>query len=287
MKGLVTNMAGWYLNIASNVVPGIAARHGFRLMCYPARIPLKPHHKEFLNSSEKFEFMSEGFRIQGYKWGRGQKKVLFLHGWQSHSFRWKKYIDALSKDEYTVYAMDAPGHGFSSGSFLTVPLYSSVIDQLVSSLGSIHVVVSHSLGSFSILHSLYHNPSLPVDRLVLMAPPGEASDFIQIFKQTLKLTNKTVNNTVNYFEKVIRKPVDFYSTSRFAAGLNLPGIIIHDIEDMETPYKYGEMIHNAWKGSALITTQGLSHNLKSPEVIEMVKDFIQKDIHKESLAHLG
>jgi pimeloyl-ACP methyl ester carboxylesterase len=278
MKNTLTQIMGHYLNMMSHVSPRLAARQGFRVFCYPVRPALKAHHRQFLNSSKKFSFHHNDVRIQGYEWGHGEKKILFLHGWQSHSFRWKKYVEALPKDEYTIYAIDAPGHGFSKGSFLTVPLYSNVINQFISMQGPIHTTVSHSIGSFSILNALHRTPSLPIERLILMAPPGEARDFVEFFKQTLNLSDRSINLVVKHFEERIEQPVDFFSTSKFASSLSLPGLIIHDEEDDETPYKYARMIHEAWKSSRLITTKGLRHNLKSPEVVKAVKDFITMDL---------
>jgi pimeloyl-ACP methyl ester carboxylesterase len=55
----------------------------------------------------------------------------------------------------------------------------------------------------------------------------------------------------------------------------VPGLIIHDREDPETPYQNARELLEAWKNATLVTTQGLGHNLKSAAVVEVVKDFIQ------------
>src|SRR5690606_20489786 len=185
MKKIITKALGYYLNTAAVVAPKMAARHSFNIWCYPFRTPLKPYHREFLDTAEKFSFYHNNTRVQGYRWGNGEKNVLFLHGWQSHSFRWKNFIQSLSPSEYTVYAIDAPGHGLSGGKMLNVPIYSNVIQQLIHDTGEFHAVVGHSIGSFSILHALHHTPSLPVRRLVLMAPPGNAHDFMIVLRDTL------------------------------------------------------------------------------------------------------
>ncbi|WP_224995612.1 alpha/beta fold hydrolase [Cesiribacter sp. SM1] len=274
MKQTITKLIGGYLNTVARVAPKTAGRHGFNVFCYPYRAPIKPFHKEFLDSADKFSFKYSNTLIQGYRWGQGPKKVLFLHGWQSHSFRWKNYIQALPKDEYTIYAIDAPGHGLSRGKFLTVTLYSAVIQQLITSLGGVEAVVSHSIGAFSAMHALYANPALPVGKLVVMASPGDAMSFIDFYRNALQLSEATTLLTLNHFETVIGKPVQYFTATRFAEKLTLPGLIIHDREDKEAPYEAGVAIHKAWKGSKLITTEGLAHNLKSPDVVAMVKNYL-------------
>jgi pimeloyl-ACP methyl ester carboxylesterase len=242
---------------------------------------MKSHHRSFLESSENFDFTVEGVRLQVYRWGHGPRKVLFLHGWQSHSFRWKKYIESLSKDEFTVYAFDAPGHGFSDGRFLSVPLYSEAIKEFIARTGVMDTVIAHSMGGFAIVYALYKTPLLPVNRLVLMASPGEASDFIKVYRERLNLTDRTVNYTLDHFEKIFGQSIEYFSVPKFAASLIHPGIIIHDQKDDEAPYEYARQINKAWKNSHLITTNGLGHNLKSHDVMKTVLDFVNGTVGKE------
>ena len=277
MKNLITRLLGSYLNTLSWLAPRTAARHAFNLFCHPFRTNLRPHHHDFLNTSEKFNFTHKGISLQGYKWGNGSRKVLFVHGWQSHTFRWKNYINTLLKKDVTIYALDAPGHGYSEGRFLSVPLYSDVIEQFISEQGAMDTVVAHSLGSFAAVYTLYRVPLLPVNRLVLTAPPGEASDFVDNFRNRLRLSSRTVGLAVDYFHKEFEQPVEYFSTKRFAASLVVPGLIIHDKEDDETPFPHARQIHEVWRKSALIQTRGLGHNLRSAEVTRIVCDYITSE----------
>ncbi len=279
-KQILSKLIGWYLNILAYVFPKIAARKGFQLFCHPFRTPLKNYQHQFLNSADLFSFDHDGIRIQGYRWGNGEKKILFLHGWQSHTFRWKAHIEALSTEEYSIYAIDAPGHGLSGGQYLSVPYYSAVIQQLVGSIGNVHAIVAHSVGSFASLHAFHQNPDLPIHKLVLLAPPGEASDFIEFYQQSLKLSSRTIDLVLGQFEKEFKNPITYYSTQKFAADVPVQGLIIHDEEDLETPYHYAVKINEQWKTSTLITTKGLGHNLKSKEVLKTIVDFISTPIHQ-------
>src|SRR5688500_9020333 len=201
MKHLNVKLLCFYLNTLSILSPSMAARKGFLLFCRPFRVPANTKQLAFFNSAEKFVMDHEGNAVQGYRWGNGPKKILFLHGWQSHTYRWKAYIEALPKNEYTLYSLDAPGHGLSSGNFLTVPLYSSLIENFMNQHNDVHTVVGHSLGGFSLLYTYYRLPQLPVERIILLAPPGEASDFISVFRKALGISNRTVKLVIDYFGK--------------------------------------------------------------------------------------
>lgn len=283
MEKIISALIGGYLNTLSLVAPRQAGKHGVNIFCYPVRPALKSYHKEFLNSSEKFPFLFKGIRLQAYRWGKGEKKVLFLHGWQSHSFRWKNYIQSLSPEEFTVYAFDAPGHGFSEGNYLSVPFYSEAIQQFISQLGEVDMAVGHSVGSFSLVYTLYRIPQLPVSKIILMAPPGEASDFIDFFSRRLKLSDRSVRLTLNHFEDKFGKPISYFSTAKFAEALKVPGLIVHDEQDEDTPHHYARQINQAWEDSLLITTRGLGHNLKSPTVVKIVHDFAKGTFSTESV----
>ena len=280
MKTLVVKMLGLYLDTLSILSPSLAARKGFQLFCRPFRVPANPKQLTFFNSAEKFTLDHEGNTVQGYRWGNGPKKILFLHGWQSHTYHWKAYIEALSKNEYTLYSMDAPGHGLSSGNFLTVPLYSSLIENFMRQHTDVHTVIGHSLGGFSLLYTYYRFPQLPVERIILLAPPGEASDFISVFQKTLGISNRTVKLVTDYFGKQYDVTPEFFSSRKFAEGLNVKGLIIHDEHDAEAPYQYSIPLQRAWTQSRLVTTRGLGHNLKSQSVVKEVVEFIEEPIHE-------
>jgi hypothetical protein len=273
-------MLGLYLDTLSYISPALAAREGFSLFCRPFKAPTNQKQLTFFYSADKFQLDHEGYSVQGYRWGSGSKKVLFLHGWQSHTYRWKAYIDALPKDEYTIYSFDAPGHGLSSGKFLTVPLYSSLIEMFIKHYGKLHAVIGHSLGGFSLLYTHYRQPELPVDRIILLAPPGEASDFISVFQKTLGISHRTVKLVIDHFGKKYQVTPEFFSSRKFAEHLAIEGLIIHDEHDTEAPYQYSILLQNVWKRARLIGTKGLGHNLKSAVVVKEVVDFIQEPVHQ-------
>jgi pimeloyl-ACP methyl ester carboxylesterase len=280
MKTMLIRMYGFYLNTLAVLAPALAARKGFLLFCRPFRGKLTEKQHQFFNTAEKFTMQLDENMIQGYRWGKGPKTILFLHGWQSHTYRWKAYIDALSKDDYTIYAFDAPGHGLSEGFFLTVPLYSSLIENFINKKGNLHSIIGHSLGGFSLLYTFHRLPLLPVSKIILMAPPGEADDFVSFFQKTLKLSEKAMRLIVKEFERRYDVKPDFFSTRKFAGSINVKGLIIHDEEDTEAPYHYSPSLNKAWSKSRLITTKGLGHNLKSASIVKEVVDFVEEPAHQ-------
>jgi pimeloyl-ACP methyl ester carboxylesterase len=282
MKKVVTKLVGHYLNTLHRIAPETSGAHGFRIFCYPFRPTLKSHQRAFLEAARHDRITVAGSEVQLYKWGIGKKNVLLMHGWQSHSFRWKAYVEAFPLDRFTIYAFDAPGHGLSSGSFLTVPLYSTVVERLSQQLGEIDTIVAHSLGAFTALYTLARLPLLQVNKLALLASPGEATEFIAFYQTTLGLSRNAVDAVRNHFEKVIGETFEYFSAPAFAATIRQPGLLIHDEHDKETPHTHSILINQAWNRSELLITNGLGHNLKSPEIVEKVLTFMETKAAEES-----
>ena len=274
MKQLLAKVIGMYINLLVYFSPRKAGELGFRLFCTPQGVPLKDHQRKFLDTSEKSSFFCDGKRIQVYRWGHGKKKILFLHGWQSHTFRWKNYIESLSTEEFTIYAFDAPGHGNSGGKYLNLPIYSQALETFLNLVGPVDSIVGHSLGSFTALYTFYRLESAPAQELILTATPGEVSEFLQFYGDFLGLSHRTEIAIRNTFKRFIDNFPEYFSASRFVDKVNVRGLIIHDLGDFETPIHHAQAVHRAWKESVLITTSGLGHNLRSASVVKHVVEFL-------------
>jgi pimeloyl-ACP methyl ester carboxylesterase len=270
-----------YFNMLSWVAPSRAGREGFYLFCKPRRRAVKPHHMEFLDTAEKFLIIYDGKKIQGYRWGSGEKKLLLLHGWESHSYWWKSIVAKLSKEKYTIYSIDAPGHGLSEGSYNNIPYYSGLIEQVIQEQGGFFAVLGHSMGAFSTAYTLHRAPKLRVSNFVAMAAPGEAKEFVEFYKRAVGFSDRTMGAINKYFVEKLGHGPEYFSLKEFAKNLKLPGLIIHDTKDPDAPYEHAVDAHRNWKASRMISTTGLGHNLKSVDLIKNVEEFLSEEIHQE------
>ncbi len=282
MKTIIAKLIGLYFNVLAWVAPRKAAQQGFLFFCTPQKSTVKDHQQRFLDTADKMRFLFDGYRIQSYRWGHGPKKVLFLHGWGSHSYRWKNYIEALDPSRFTVYAFDAPAHGNSGGKHLNLQIYSLALETFLNLVGPMNAVVGHSLGSFAALYTLHRlGDRHAVDELVVTAPPGEATEFVLFYQSALGLSERSVRLINEAFLHNVQNLPGYFSAKKFALNLPVAGLIVADDGDVETPWHHAESIHRVWPGSRLITTRGLGHNLRSREVVAHVVDFISHDASRE------
>jgi pimeloyl-ACP methyl ester carboxylesterase len=273
-KVLMKSLGAW-LNLLAMIDPARTGRLGFRLFAHPRRSPVTRKHMSFFNTAEQSQMKCNGQSVQVYRWGGGPRSVLFMHGWQSHTYRWKRYIQTFRDAGYTVYAFDAPGHGQSGGNMLTVPLYAEVLNAFVGQYEQPDAVIAHSMGSFAAFYAFYRYPNITPRMLTTLAAPGEASEFLEHYRKTLSLSSRVSDILVDHFKKMFREEPSFFSAPAFARGLRIPGLIIHDELDAETSVTHSRRIHAAWSGSRLVTTKGLGHNLKSNAIVDQVYDFVK------------
>jgi len=275
LQNFALKAIGSCINLFALFDPQRAGFLSIRLFCMPLSKKMRPYEAAFLNQAKFKTIQYDGKLIQTYRWGEGSKVILLVHGWASHSFRWKNYIETLVQKEYTVYAFDAPGHGMSQGRMITLPLYSSIIDHVSQQISGLDAIIGHSFGGYAIIHWLNTKLNDKEIKAVILAAPGEVSDFMNMYQKQLGLSNRAIRATEQEFRRMTNKtPADF-SAPLLAQNLNYPCLIIHDKDDKDTSYQYSERLNQSWKGSQFILTSGLGHKLKSKDVLEYVIQFLK------------
>lgn len=267
----IQKTTGFYFNILAYIHPKLLAKKGFSTFCNPFSRKIKPHMLTFLEKNKKEIIEVDGNKIQTYKWGHGSKHILLLHGWASHSYRWKKTIQYLLKNDFTIHAFDAPAHGLSNGKIMHVKMYEKVIREYIKNSKSVNYIMAHSIGGFATTYYLSENKEHPIKKVIIMGAPGEAKDFFSFYKNTLGLSKKATQIIINEFVKELGEKPEYYSSIRMAAQNTIPALIIHDKEDKATSSNYSVALHKNWKNSQLLLTNGLGHDLKS---VQLIKDAI-------------
>lgn len=275
MQKVIIFILGAYLNIINLISKKIGGKHAFLLFCYPFPVKLKPAQAKFLDTSEQSFYDFDGKKIATYKWGSGPKTILCLHGWQSQSFRWKKYIEELDKEKYTIISIDAPAHGKSDGKIFNVPMYAKLIEQLLA-VHNVDYILAHSLGAFSTMCLFYEKPELALSKVALLGTPGEASEFIDEYARVLNTHPRVKQNLADYFYDYAGMTPAYYSTIRFAEKQTSQAILIHDTEDKEAPYHHAREVNEKWENARLITTTGLGHKLRDINVVNYVIAFFDE-----------
>lgn len=278
MQNVLLKSIGFLINTGAIIAPKYTAKQGYKLFSRPQPLQLRDKHYNFFNSAENLNLDFNGEIIRVYKWGSGEKRILFCHGWQSHSYRWIPYVSKLADQGYTLYAMDGPASGQTTGKVLNMPLYEKYVSHVINHLGPFNYYVGHSLGAFSIIFSFYKNPNFTADGIVSLAAPGNAMDFVEEYLEMMGLTKKAYHLILNEFIKKFKINPEELVAAEFAKKIDVPGLIVHDKEDEATDYQYSVKLKENWGNAKLITVTGEGHKLRGKKVINHVCEFVGLEV---------
>jgi pimeloyl-ACP methyl ester carboxylesterase len=219
----------------------------------------------------------------------GTKTVLLVHGWGGRASQMRAFAKPLVHAGYRVVAFDAPGHGASSGTTLSLPDFAEVVRELGQAFGPLQAIVAHSFGAAA--SSLAIARGLHVERAVLIGSPAAPTRWFEGFSDRFGLSERTRRAAQERIERSAGEPFSSLAAEKFAPSLALPVLVVHDRLDREVPYEDGERIVRAAPAAELLTTEGLGHRdiLRDGGVIAKVVAFVQNEpeARAETCRHCG
>lgn len=270
---LIPKLYGLYFNILAFFNTKKAVLKVFYLFCTPRKGRVKPTQKNFLDSAKAKMHSFAEHSIQTYHWPGSKETVLLLHGWESNTHRWFKLIEKLKKADFNIIAFDAPGHGNSSGKYLYVPLYADVLEHMLQIYLPKHLI-GHSLGGMTAMFHQYHQPNSDIEKIVTIGSPSEFFEIMDNYQQILGFNSKIRTAVDNYIKERFGFYINELSTSKYAKTNTKKGLLFHDKLDRIAPYYCSEQVHASWKGSKLVSTEGLGHSMHKDEIGNQIVEFL-------------
>ncbi|HUQ65715.1 MAG TPA: alpha/beta hydrolase [Flavitalea sp.] len=234
-QNLVVNYYRAKLNLLSVISKTKAAESAFELFCTPLRRS-KIKFPPVFDKGEPLQFPIEGHTIHGYRWNHpSDKKALIVHGFESSSKNFDRYINALIKKNYEVLVFDAPAHGKSTGRRITLPLYIATIKKIHELFGPVDAYIGHSFGGIVLSHFLETIEHNDAKKVVFIAPATETVTSINSFFRFLHLKDEVREE----FDKLIRNKSGYdashFSMRRTMKNIRAGVLWFHDEDDELTP----------------------------------------------------
>ena len=248
------------LNMIGVVSPKTAASRAMVLFSTPFRKVRKVVPPVF-QKSEPIGFRLNGRHVSGYRWNAPSKrKFLILHGFESSSYNFDRYIMPMVRKGYEVVAMDAPAHGRSEGKTVSMPDYVNTIGEAEKRFGPFDAYLAHSFGGLAVSLFLEQRPDKKDAQLVLIAPATETTTAIDTFFRFLQLGDGIRKE----FEGIIRQrtghDASHFSIRRLAPFLPERVLWVHDEGDDMTPFRDVEPVRKDRPSNIrFLVTQGLGH----------------------------
>ena len=265
---------GKLFNVWVLIDPTGAAKKSFDVFCTIRKGRILPKQAPYLDAAKLERISAAGHDIQTYHWPGNGPTILLMHGWESNTFRWRNLIQKLQEHDFSIYAFDAPGHGYSSGKRLHVPLYAEVTRVILDRYRPDHAV-AHSVGGMTIHYTHFLDAESTLKRIVTVGAPCEFEQFMEHYQALLGF-NDHVRAAMN---KRLKEWLGFYfnefSCARFVVKNTKEGLLFHDEDDLQVPVGASIKVHEHWKGSQLVLTKGLGHSMHQPAVNDQIVSFLQ------------
>jgi pimeloyl-ACP methyl ester carboxylesterase len=221
-----------------------------------------------------------GQRIATYVWGdpARQPYVLLVHGWSSFGLRYLPWVESLRGMGYALVAFDQPGHGKSGGRHCSLPDFVNTVREVGRHFGNAALTIAHSLGGTAA--TLAQGDAWHAEKIILIAPAADPVAATQRFTRFVRLGEHLRGRLHDSLEGMTGINIHELQVHPHLHSLGQPALIVHDLDDHDVPWAEGERYARHWRGSRLLTTQGLGHHhvLDAPEVIEASLAFLRGEV---------
>ncbi len=255
-----------------------AAEKVFELFCTPYSGKPKREAPAIFHHAEKIIFNLEGTTIRGWRWQSQHpngKKFLIVHGFDSYSYRFEKYIQPLNRAGFEVLAFDAPGHGISDGKTINVLVYKQTILAIEKQFGNLFAIMAHSLGAMAA--ALATEEIATLQKLVLIAPATETRRAIDNFFTFFPIGDDIKEEMEKLIVELRGYPISYYSVSRSIKNIHIPVLWLHDEDDWICTYEDVKPVQQFnLPNVAFFITKGLGHSriYRDSKVSKKIIEFI-------------
>ena len=202
-RKIIAKSIGKYLNLLSFIVPNYTAKKTLEIFAKVRKGKIG-EDKTFprLEEGKQSRFHCNGHEIQRYHWKGSGKKILLLHGWESNTHRWRNLIRSLKTQDFDIHAIDAPAHGYSSGTYHYLTNYAAAATKMIEEYG-IEIIVGHSMGGMAMLFAKSLKPLETVKQLVSIGAPTDFSLIVAGYQNTIGFNKKVYQLLDQLIEKEI------------------------------------------------------------------------------------
>ena len=267
------------IRTAGAVSPSLAGRLALRLFFTTTpRMAVSDADLATHQAAQRERIPIRGSDIVTYHWGRGERAVLLLHGWQGRASQFAPLVRELVAEGFRVASFDAPGHGDSPGRRTDLRDWVAAAEQLQRSDGPFHALVGHSFGGLAALTAA--RTTVPSRRVAVIAAASAPAAYLAEFSRTLGLDPAAAASFEQRFNARFGLDREGVAAAYDAVRDPLPSdtelLVVHDRRDRRMPDADAVRLHAAHAGRAhLLRTEGLGHNrvLRADPVLDDIVAF--------------
>jgi pimeloyl-ACP methyl ester carboxylesterase len=244
-----------------------------------------------------------GKRVYYVENGKGKPgiPILFIHGAGNNHYFWEEQMNALALYR-PVMALDLPGHDKSEGpAFAAIPEYAEWVSEFIKECFSDRriVLAGHSMGG-AIVQQLALSKHEQISGIMLITTGAK----LKVRRETLEALRQGVRDReaflANFSPKTPKTIIDVIEAEReftsvesalqdylacdafdlreMVPQINVPTLIVGGEDDITTPPKFSQYLHDRIPGSTLVMVADAGHYVmfeQSAEFNRIVEDFME------------
>ena len=279
-------MKKFFIGLAARLFPHYFIEKAYHFLTVPTQHRMRPHESLVLDNAQKSTFRYQNKEIVLYRWGNGRSKVLMVHGWEGHAGNFADIVESLMAkgEDYTLWAFDGPSHGASEKGPTSSFAFIGLVEQLVEKLSPDHLI-NHSFGSVATLLALGKNPKMKIERYIGITVPNTFRERLEDIAQMLGLPALIVTGLVRKIETLQNIKVDDIAVAKAAPKTGIQkALLLHDKNDRVLPASKTKTVAKNWPVATYkeVTKTGHYKILRSPKVLEIIRQFLDESSKKES-----
>lgn len=254
------------MRVLCAIWPAAAAALATKIWFIPPTKPRVTAAHGILHASGEPVRLTFGNRsVRGWRWGKGNRRILVAHGWNSHTGWMGTIIRELAAAGFEVLAFDAPLHGVNEAGAgdakkTTMLEMRDMIVAAQKKFGPFYGLACHSGGCTAAVLAL--KGGMQVERMVMIAPMKDFGPYLSAFQETLGLSDEVQRAWTAQTAARHGFAWQDFDIAHLPEGFVPPkALLIHDTGDRETPIGGSSEIQKAWArhGISYQVTHALGH----------------------------
>lgn len=264
-----------YVKLLQTISFSLAAREIRKRFFTPIPFPLPKRERPFIEESRRENLTVGDRQITLRTLGNSDKKILFIHGWSGRGSQAYAIAPALVEAGYEVTTITAQAHGDNPGKRTHMLQFTDAILAAAEHVGKVDTLIAHSIGGAAAFNALAGG--LDVQKLVILGAPSSILDVIDDFCSRLNLDDRYRQYLAQYLRDNYSPDIEALAPRNLAKKMSVPGLIVHDKQDIDVGFKQAEALHKNWSNSKLILTEGLGHRriLSDEGVVRAIVSFVR------------
>ena len=251
----------------------------------PIPFPRPKREDEFYSKTEKIRF-SVGENLEAIAHIQGNKnhpKIVLIHGWSGRATQFYAMVPPLVEIGFCCISLTAPAHGELKGKYTHMLQFADSLLEAERKWGPFDIAIGHSIGGLACMNAI--RQGLTLKGLVVLGSPSKIESVVEDFVSNLTFSEEEVKLLLEDLRDRFTNDFHNFNAFKIAKNLDIPGLIVHDENDLDVAIGEAKLTHENWKHSEFLETEGLGHRriLSDQKVINKVLNFAKVTTKNEDM----